>query len=143
MLAFFFRILPKIGPLKAAKPKPPTPETAKWFEDSFDKTLDMYRRLLAQAGSGNLQLVNTNFDTGKPTKPATYKLADDAYAKLALKLADRGGVADPQITDDIVAYFSDVELPFATKHDSKEWSKTLEAVAKLKSARASASVGTR
>ena len=42
------------------------------------------------------------------------------------------------MTDDIVAYFRDVELPFATKHDSKEWNKTLEAVAKLKSATASA-----
>ena len=66
VLAFFFRILPKIGPLKAAKPKAPTPETAKWFEDSFDKTLDMYRSLLAQTGSGQLQLANTNFDTGRP-----------------------------------------------------------------------------
>jgi hypothetical protein len=143
VLAFFFRILPKIGPLKAAKPKIPTPETAKWFEDSFDKSLGIYRRLLAQTGSGQLQLANTNFDTGEPTRPAAYKLADDAYAELALKLADHAGAADPKMTDDIVAYFSDVELPFATKHDSKEWSKTLEAVAKLKSARAGASVGMR
>jgi hypothetical protein len=143
VLAFFFRILPKIGPLKAAKPKPPTPETAKWFEDSFDKTLDMYRKLLAQARNGTPRLVNTNFDTGEPTKPASYKLADDAYSKLALKLADRAGVADPKMTDDIAAYFSDVELPFATKRDSKAWSKTLEAVAKLKSARAGASVAAR
>lgn len=143
VLAFFFRILPKVGPLKAAKPKPPTPETTKWFEDSFDKTLDIYRRLLAQAGSGQLELANTNFDTGAPTKPASYKLADEAYSKLALKLADRGGTADPRMTADIVAYFSDVELPFATKHDSKEWSKTLEAVAKLKSSMASGPASTR
>jgi hypothetical protein len=143
VLAFFFRILPKIGPLKAAKPKTPTPETTKWFEDSFDKTLDMYRRLLAQAGSGQLRLANTNIDTGEPTKPASYKLADDAYAKLAVKLADRGGTADPKMTADIVAYFSDVELPFATKRDRKEWSKTLEAVAKLKSSMTSGPVSTR
>jgi Zinc dependent phospholipase C len=143
VLAFFFRILPKIGPLKAAKPKPPTPETTKWFEDSFDKTLDMYRKLLAQAGSGQLRLVNTNFDTGQPTNPAAYKLADDAYAKLALKLADRGEAADPKMAADIVAYFHDQDLPFATKRDSKEWSKTLEAVAKLKSSSAGAPVPTR
>jgi hypothetical protein len=142
-LAFFFRILPKVGPLKAAKPKPPTPETTKWFEDSFDKTLDMYRRLLAQAGSGQLRPVNMNFDTGQPTKPASYKLADDAYAKLALKLADHGGVADPKMTADIVAYFSDADLPYATKRDAKEWRKTLEAVAKLKSSIASAPASTR
>jgi Zinc dependent phospholipase C len=143
VLAFFFRILPKIGPLKGAKPKIPTPETAKWFEDSFDKSLEMYRKLLAQTGGGQLQLANTNFDTGRPTQPATYKLADDAYAELALKLADRDGPGDPKMANDIVAYFHDVELPFATKHDSKEWTKTLEAVAKLKSSAASAPASTR
>ena len=139
VLAFFFRILPKIGPLKAAKPKPPTPETAKWFEDSFDKTLDMYRRLLVASGrrataAGQYRISIPD----SPPRPAAYKLADDAYAKLALKLADRDGPGDPKMTDDIVAYFHDVELPFATKHDSKEWNKTLEAVAKLKSSTASA-----
>jgi len=143
ILAFFFRILPKVGPLKAAKPKPPTKETTKWFEDSFDKTLEMYRNLLTQVGNGQLRLVNTNFDTGQPTKPAAYKLADNAYAKLALKLADRGGAADSKMTADIVAYFSDAELPFATKRDSKEWSETLEAVAKLKSSVAGAPASTR
>jgi Zinc dependent phospholipase C len=138
VLAFFFRIMPKVGPLKAAKPKPPTPKTTKWFEDSFDKSLALYRKLLTQAGTAQLQLANMNFDTGQPTKPASYKLADEAYAKLAIKLADGSGPADPKMTVDIVAYFQDVELPFATKRDSKEWRKTLEAVAKLKSATAGA-----
>ena len=128
--------MPKIGPLKAAKPKPPTPETTKWFEDSFDKLWTCTARCWPKPGSGQLQLANTNFDTGRPTQPAAYKLADEAYAKLALKLADREWTGvDPKMTDDIVAYFHDVDLSFATKHDSKEWSKTLEAVAKLKSSR--------
>ena len=138
ILGFFIRILPKVGPLKVLSFKPPTPETAKWFEDSFDKTMDVYRGLLVEVGNAQLQLANMNFDTGQPTRPATYKLADNAYAKLAIKLAGRDNAAgvDPKMAADIVAYFRDPDLPFATKRDPKEWSQTIEAVAKLKSSAA-------
>lgn len=134
ILAFLFRILPKVGPLKSAKPKPPTPETNKWFQESFDKTLTVYRGLLAKVGTGGLQLANTNFDTGKPTEPAAYKLADNAYAKLAIDLADKKRAEpDEKMTADIVAYFHNRDLPFATKQDVKEWQKTLQALDKLRS----------
>ncbi len=106
--------------------------------------MDNYRALLAQSGNGQLKLANTNFDTGQPTKPAAYKLADNAYAKLAVKLADGdGAAADPKMTADIVAYFHDEDLPFATKTDPKEWDKTVAAVSKLKSSSAAAAAGSR
>ena len=137
IIAFLFRILPKVGPLKAAKPKPPTPETAKWFEDSFDRTLDTYRGLLAQTAAGRLQLVNTNFDTGKPTQPAVYKLADDAYAKLAIDLVSRSaGDIDPKMRADVLNYFRDSSLPYATKQKPKQWQQTLAALNQLRSASA-------
>jgi hypothetical protein len=139
VLAFFFIILPKVGPLKSAKPKPPTPETNKWFQESFDRSLTVYRGLLRQVGTGQLQLANTNLDTGKPTQPASYKLADDAYAKLAIQLAKRdGAAADPKMTADIVGYFHDRDLPYATKRNRKEWLKTVEAVDRLQTSLASA-----
>lgn len=140
VLAYLFRILPKVGPLKAAKPKPPTPQTATWFEDSFDRTLDAYRGLLAQAGAGHLQLVNTNFDTGQPLKPATYTLADDAYAKLAVELTEHSnGAVDPKVRDNILAYFRDPNLPYDGKTKPKEWAHTLAALDQL---RASSQTGT-
>ena len=134
VLAFFIRIVPKVGPFKAAAFKPPTPQTAKWFEDSFDKALDEYRGLLAQVGAGRLVLANMNFDTGEPPKPAKYTLADNAYAKLAVKLAgsDAAGV-NAGMRADMLAYYRDLELPFSTKRNKKEWAKTVAAVGKLKS----------
>jgi hypothetical protein len=133
LLTFVIRILPKIGPLKVLAFKPPTPQTTKWFEDSFDKTLDDYRRLLVKANDGQLQIENRNFDTGQPTRPAQYRLADDAYATLAVKLADKSnGAPDPKTVADILAYFHDTSLPFATKADAKDWQKTLAALDKLK-----------
>lgn len=133
VLAFFMRIVPKVGPFKSAAFKPPTPQTTRWFEDSFDKTLDDYRTLLAEVGNGNLRLANMNFDTGELEQPATYTLADKAYAKLAVKLAGRDPAAvDAKIRDNILAYFQNLDLAFATKHDRKSWQKTVEALGKLK-----------
>ena len=133
ILAFFIRILPKVGPFKALGFKPPTPQTAKWFEDSFDKALDDYRGLLANVGQTPLHLPNMNFDTGEPAQPAKYKLADNAYAQLAVKLAGRdAATVDAKIRANILAYYQDLNLPFATKVDAREWQKTVAAINKLR-----------
>ena len=52
ILAFLFRILPKVGPLKALSFKPPTPQTEKFFQESFNKTMDGYRELLKEQTRG-------------------------------------------------------------------------------------------
>ena len=92
-------------------------------------------------GAGKLRLANTNFDTGEPAKPATYKLADNAYAKLAVKLAGRdAGTVDAKMRANILAFYRDLDLPFATKRDPQEWQKTVEAIGKLKTQSADASL---
>ncbi|HTS26129.1 MAG TPA: zinc dependent phospholipase C family protein [Bryobacteraceae bacterium] len=135
ILAFVIRILPKVGPLKALSFKPPTAQTDKFFEDSFDRTLTMYRSLLRDQDAGHLHLQNCDFDTGELTRPTEYALADNAYAKLAARLADRDPAAlNPKLRDNILTFFRDRDLPFATKKDRKEWEKTLAALDKLNKA---------
>src|SRR5262249_7407163 len=85
VFAFVIRIVPKVGPLKVLAFKPPTPEAEKLFETSFLKTLDLYTELLKQQRSGQLQLPNRDFDTGHPTAPGEYRLADDTFGELAQK----------------------------------------------------------
>lgn len=134
ILAFFIRILPKVGPLQALSFHPPTPQTEKLFQASFDKTLDEYRGRLRDTRQDQLQLPNRDFDTGKPTQPTEYKMADNAYAKLAVKLADRDPASiDPKLRADILTFFENRDLPFATKKEPKEWKETLAALDKLKS----------
>jgi hypothetical protein len=132
LLAFLFRIMPKVGPFKAAGFKTPTPQTAKLFEDSFDQTLDQYRSLLAGVGEDKLALENRDFDTGQPTRPVEYKLADNAYSKLAIKLAQK----DPQdldrkVLDNILGFYRDLNLPYASKNDPQQWSELMAALGKL------------
>jgi hypothetical protein len=134
-LSWLFRIVPKVGPFKALAFHPPTPQVERLFLESFDATVKLYTELLIETRSGNLKLMNTNFDTGGPVKPGTYTLADETYAKLARKLAS--GKVDPgnqTIIANVLDYYKDLNRPFETKKHKSEWRKTLSALAKLKAA---------
>ncbi|HKD09679.1 MAG TPA: zinc dependent phospholipase C family protein [Bryobacteraceae bacterium] len=92
ILAFFIRILPKVGPLKSLAFRPATPETQKLFMDSFVKALDFYKSKLAEVrAKGKPDLPNTNFDTGEAPRAGKYQLADKASDTLLTKLAERHG----------------------------------------------------
>ena len=133
MLSLLIRVIPKVGPFKTLAFKAPTPETERLFEQSFDRTLDRYDRLLAAQGAGVLQLANMDLDTGRPTKPDEYRMADDAYGKLAVKLAAKDPDAiNPEVRENIVAFFAELHQPFRTSENPKQWAETVAAVAKLK-----------
>ena len=74
LLAFFFRIVPKIGPFSVFRFKTPTPEAEKLFEASFNGSVTDYQHFLhEQKDSGQLELVNDNFDTGTVTGPGSIR----------------------------------------------------------------------
>jgi hypothetical protein len=134
VLALFIRILPKVGPLKALAFKPPTPETDKLFMASFLRTLAEYRRLLLEVGRPGFRLPNRDFDTGALTRPTEYRMSDDAYSELAVRLAERKPESvDPVLRRNVLWYFSDLNLPFVEKKDPKKWQKTVSAVGELRS----------
>jgi hypothetical protein len=136
ILAFLIAILPKVGPLKALSFKAPTPQTESLFEASFVRSLNEYRRLLQESGQAHRGMANLDFDTGAPTRPGEYAMADEAYANLAIKLAAKNQAAvDAKVRQDVLGFFSDPSLPFTLKtRHPKQWKQTLEAVAKLKAA---------
>jgi hypothetical protein len=136
LIAWIFRIFPKVGPFKAFAFKPPTAATETMFMKSVNETLTQYRTLLAAQGQGALKLQNLNFDTGEPIKPGTYRLADTAYAKLLDKL--NGKPVPPDLRANILAYYSDMSAPFATKKDPKAWETVLRDLDALKAQQPSA-----
>jgi hypothetical protein len=138
-LALFMRIVPKVGPFATLAFKPPTPEAERMFIESFQATLTGYRALLANARVGKLNLQNKDFDTGELTRAGEYKLADETYAKLLSKLADRdfkNCTAD--LRQNILAFYGDLNAPIATKQDKGDWRKTLSALDKLKATQTNA-----
>jgi hypothetical protein len=105
------------------------------FEDSFNATMDRYRKLLGAVGSDHLEMVNDNFDTGGSIAPGKYRMSDDTYAKLLDKLSDeKFAKASPEVRANILAFYSDPNAPYATKRDAKAWEKVQTELDQLKAA---------
>src|ERR1700686_3509124 len=135
LLAFLVRILPKIGPLRVLQLKMPTPATERLFEASFNQSLDRYKKLLGEAGAGQPDLPNDNFDTGEITAPGKYKLADETQAKLLDGLVKQNFVgASPEIRAELLEFFGHPDAPYAMKQKPKEWAKVQAEVEQLKNA---------
>jgi len=133
VLAFIIRILPKIGPLKVFQLKTPTPAAQQMFEASFNATLDRYRKLLSDAGTGQLTLPNDNFDTGDITGPGQYFLYDQTQAQLLDELAKQNFAgASPEVRAELVQFFGQPNAPNAVRRNRKEWAKVQAEVERLK-----------
>lgn len=130
IIAFVFRIVPRIGPFKALAFRPPPSQATDMFAQSFQDTLNQYRSFLAAQRRGTLRLPNENFDLGKPTEPGRYRLADRAYATLVDKLHDKP--ISPELRANILAFYSNLDAPFDTKRDRKAWAKLLLEIAEIK-----------
>ena len=129
----FLRYLPKIGPFKALAFNNPTPQTEDLYFKSINTTVDQYRIYLRQLRAGSLELVNSDFDTGKVTAAAEYSLTDDTYAKLLGQLADRKfDRTTPDLRGNILWFYSDLSLPIETKKDKDRWQNVLTSLDQLK-----------
>ena len=133
VLAVIVKILPKVGPLRAIDPKPPTPETEKMYLASVEKTVVAYRKALEATQAGRLSLIDDNLDTGNETEPGQYKLADRAYARLLKELARKNfSDAPPEMRHNLLAFYSDLNRPFETKRHKDDWKHLLENLDELK-----------
>lgn len=132
-LSFIIRIIPKIGPLQVLKFKPPTPEGEKLFFDSFNKTMAQYSASVSKLSQGTLNLQNSDFDTGNPTVPGEYILADEAYEALLLKLEENNFIhTGKELKNNILAFYRDPGA-VSSREDKEDREKALKALEKLKS----------
>lgn len=132
VLAFIFKIIPKVGPFKAFDFKIPTQKTEDLYIASVDSTMQNYDRLLRDQAAGILRLTNTDFDTGHDTREGEYALTDKTYAKLLDELAAHNfqGIT-PELRSNILAFYSNPAAPNATRKKPKNWEKTQDELAKL------------
>ena len=128
ILAFFFRLLPKIGPLRALALKPPTPQTEDLYFKSVDATVASYKQMLhALRTRGPLELPNRDFDTGRDTRYSEYPLTDSTYSDLAVKLA-KGNFQDatPELRDNILQFYGATPAPKAAGKHAAELQDALQ-----------------
>ncbi len=133
ILAFFLKIIPKVGPFRAAKVKIPTTQTEDMYIKSVNTTVENYKSLLSQLSAKQLSLPNTDFDTGKETRAGEYSLSDKTYEHWLDKLAQHNfDQVTPEVRDNILRFYSDLKAPIHTKRNKKAWTKLLAELEKLK-----------
>ena len=136
LLAFIYKILPKIGPLRVLQFRTPTPETEHLFQASFNDTLDQYRELLKEERETQKpELPNSNIDLGEVSAPGQYNLDDTAHARLLDTLAEQkfAGMTS-EIRAELLNFFSAANTPFLTKKDKKLWARVQTDLEELKNA---------
>ncbi len=135
LLAGFIYIVPKIGPLKLVAVKGPTAQTeAEYVESVLATTASLNRALrrftppptTVASVSGTADalhpLPNRDLDTGNVVRPAGYSLTDKTYAALLHRLVSSPThPVPPGVRLEILAYYSDLSLPFATKQHAEAW----------------------
>ncbi len=138
ILAFFLRIIPKVGPFRALNFKIPTTKTEDLYIKSINQSTDQYAVELRKTKKGKIDLPNKDFDTGRDTKAGEYTLADKTYAHLLDDLDKRHfDQVSPELRQDILDFYASGNPIVATKHDKKDqkqWQKIQEELARLKSA---------
>jgi hypothetical protein len=133
-LGFLYKVLPKIGPFKPLSFRSPTPEAERLFVESFKETRARYGATLDALGRGRLDLSNTDFDTGKPAAYGEYRLADETYAELLNKLADRKFAnVPPSLRENITAYYAHGFGGPMSRKERKRTAKVREQLALLES----------
>ena len=120
MLSFFIRVLPKIGPTRALRFKTPTLQAEKYFIESFDTILHHYTTNVNALKQPGVPLKDKDFDTGNPTQPCEYRLADQTYDTWLLKLKDNNfKYANTSIKKDIEEFYKGLNQGIQTKSSKK------------------------
>jgi hypothetical protein len=111
ILSAVLGVLPKVGPLKPFAFQVPSAADEALFRASYRNALARYRTLALRQHTDTTAapsyLSNTNLDTGRPTHPTDYILADQTYAKLLRELRQhKYEHLTSALRQNILAYFA-------------------------------------
>ncbi|MDO7852027.1 zinc dependent phospholipase C family protein [Hymenobacter convexus] len=110
LMANVLRVLPKIGPLKPYAFTLPDVPGAIQFHRSYQASVAQFCTLTKQQPADTtrtLALADTNLDTGQPTRPTAYVLADRTYDELLLRLHQhRFRHLTPALRTTLLSYFA-------------------------------------
>ena len=133
ILAFFLRLIPKVGPFRAVNFKIPTQQTEDMYIKSVNDTVENYSHLLSHAGSEKIELPNRDCDTGLETRAGEYALTDNTYAHLIDQLASKSSdPIDPALRENLLEFYADPNAPVATQKNAKAWRQLQDQLQQLK-----------
>lgn len=139
ILGFLIKLVP-FGPAKVLGYRNPTPRTEDLYFRSMDHVLQEYHLLVQQVSAGDLRIPNRNLDTGMLIREGEYQLGDRTYADLLRRLdRDHFVHLTPAVRADILQYFA-AGPPANDSLNARQWKKTEQALALLRSAPAGSPV---
>ena len=123
LMAGVLRVLPKIGPLKPYAFTLPDAAGNAQFHRSYRASLARFCALVREQPSATtrpLPLADTNLDTGEPTHPTTYVLADQTYSALLRQLHRRDFEhLTPTLRAALLSYFAS-GIPVPTRETDRD-----------------------
>jgi hypothetical protein len=135
-LAVLLKLVPPIGPLKALRFKMPTQDVEKLFTQSFERSTTQYRATVDGTKLSALHLENKNYDVGVATPAGIYRLDDDTHAYWLNLLRQKSfATVTAPMSDDLLAYYSNLNAPLHTKKHPKDWKRLLTQLDELKTQR--------
>jgi len=100
---------------------------------SVNGTIEDYTRLLQETRNRQLDLPNTDYDTGRETRPGEYPLSDKTYARLVDELSkNTERPPSAALRDNLLHFYSDPNAQLVTKKNAKAWRKLQDELKKLK-----------
>jgi hypothetical protein len=112
---FFFKLLPKIGPLRPLAFEPLTPQAERLFVQSFEEAQERYRSWLRTLALGPLMLENADLDTGEPPDPFKNALLDKTYANLQKMIVKGKLIPPPALAQVIRAHVAGTDRAGVTR----------------------------
>jgi hypothetical protein len=132
-VAFFIKVIPKIGPFKVFKFKDPGAQGEKLFVNAFDTMMVHYADVLTTLHSKNITLADIDYDTGQTTRMGEYELADQTYSELVLNLEDKKFIyLTLELQQNILSFYNNDHRSAFMQKEPDKWKKTIFAVDMIK-----------
>jgi hypothetical protein len=133
VLSVLIKVVPKVGPFRPLRFRIPPAAAEADFMRSFNATVALFHQLMADLRGGHLALPNRDFDTGQPTSPGEYRLADRTYARLLDRLSrDAFRSVPPALRDNLLAFYRDPGRHDTTRECPRLWRRTVRNVGRLR-----------
>jgi hypothetical protein len=139
VVAFFVRCMPKVGPFRSLRLSLPNAQEEDIYLKSVNLAVDNYTSYLVQlkhpsAVENGLVLPDLNLDTGRPTAPGEYRLADFSYAHLLKQItATRAPQIPSSLHQSLLTYYASTAMPATFLSKPKQWQQVQASLVILRS----------
>jgi hypothetical protein len=135
VFAVIIEVLPKVGALSDLSIRGPKEETEQEYVESVNRANAEYADLLDKLrniGKNKFEVPDLDLDTGYITRPGTYRLTDQTYARLIGKVTARNAKPPLGLRQNILAFYSDPNAKIDTKRHPRQWRKVQKELAILR-----------